>query len=136
MELEDSFFKKLKENKEMAKRNIDFFYLLGNEYKKNNQKLFAYNLFNRAERIRNCMNYWEWYKYEINKIKDLKLVYKCKDMFCPNCRIVNISKAIVNFIPSFNRMLVAEYTPYHLVLTVPNILRDDLSEEINKMNKS
>jgi len=134
MELDDNYFKKLKEYKENAKRNISFFYQLANEYKNNNGKYFAYTLTKRAERIENCINYWEWNKYILNNVKELRLVNRCKDLFCQNCRIVNISKAIINFMPAFNRMIPCGYTPYHLVLTVPNIYREYLSDEIKKMN--
>ena len=130
MELNDNYFNKLTKNKEMAKRNIVFFYQLANEYYKG----FAYTLTKRAERIESCINYWEWDKYELNRVKNLRLVNRCKDKFCPNCRIVNITKAIMNFLPNFNRMMLCGYTPYHLVLTNPNIHREYLSDEIKKMN--
>ena len=136
MKLDDNFFDKLAKEKEHAKINISFFYALAKEYKNKNEKFLAYTFQKRAEKIKNCLNYWEWYLYQLNKVKDLRKVYRCKDIFCPNCRIVNISKAIINFIPAFNRMRLAGYTPYHLVLTVPNIPKEQLSDCIKRMNKA
>ena len=136
MELDDSFFSSLADEKEKAKNNISFFYTLEDEYKKLNEKFFAYTFHKRAERIQNCLSYWEWYKYEKNKVLELRKVFRCKDLFCPNCRKMGIVKAIIKFIPYFNVMLALHYNPYLMTLTVPNIKGENLSQEIKKMNKA
>lgn len=136
MELNNSFFDCLADKKEKAKNNISFFYTLEKEYKNNKNKFLAYTFYKRALRIENCLEYWLWNKYEKNKVLELKKVFRCKDLFCPNCRTVGITKAIIKFIPYFNAMIASGYHPYLMTLTNPNILALNLSDEIKKMNKA
>jgi plasmid rolling circle replication initiator protein Rep len=134
MEYTDSILNDIAYKKDMANKVINFFYLLGNEYKKNNNISFAYTIYKRAERIQNCLEYWEWDKYIKNKVKSLRIVSRCKDRFCPNCRTVNIVNAIIKFRHYFKAMKISGYSPYHMILTIPNIESKYLSDEINKMN--
>jgi len=135
MEFSNEHFLKLREKKRIAMRNAQYFYALSSEYRKINKNL-GYSLYRRAERIMNCLNYWEWNMYKKNKLLSLSKVSRCKDMFCPNCRAVNVYKAIVNFSSGFRKMLAYQYNPYLMTLTVPNIKREELSSEIVKMNKA
>lgn len=135
MEFSNDHFLKLKEKKKIAFKNAQYFYALSSEYHDTNKQI-AYSLYMRAERILNCLNYWEWDRYKINKVLNLRKVSRCKDIFCPNCRSVNVYKAIINFASAFRRMIAFEYNPYLMTLTVPNIKREDLNSEINKMNKA
>ena len=135
MEFSNEHFLKLKSKKKIAMKNAGFFYALSSESTKINKQL-GYTLYRRAERMLNCLSYWEWDKYEINKVLKLRKVSRCKDVFCPNCRAVNVHKAIINFAPAFKRMLVYEYNPYLMTLTVPNIERSQFNKEIDKMNKA
>ena len=132
----DNFFIEAENKKEIAKKNIDFFYILSNEYKKNNRKLFAYTLYKRAERIKNCLNHWESDLYKKNGLLTVKKVYRCKDMFCPNCRTQNVGKAIFKFYPITEKMKICGYNPYLMTLTVPNVELVNLSDEIKIMNKA
>lgn len=104
--------------------------------KKEIEKNMAYTIYKRAERMSNCLNYWEWDKYPKNKVMNLKVVSRCKDLFCPNCRTVGIYKALKNFSPHFSLMMTRGYMPCLMTLTVPNIKRELLSEEIGNMNKA
>lgn len=91
---------------------------------------------NKYEALNECLNLWFWDKYEKNKVLDLQTVNRCKDRFCPNCRSVSISQALVNFSPKFKHMLDEGYYPYMITLTVPNVTGEDLEGTINKMNKA
>jgi len=135
-EFKEKFFLYAEDKIEMAKQNIDFFYITGNEYKRNGQKYLAYNFYKHAEKIKNCLNYWECNVYEKNKVMEVKKIFRCKELFCPNCRTVKVYKAIIKFTPFFNRMVLGGYKPYLMTLTVPNIELEQLSSEINKMNKA
>jgi len=136
MELTDNYFKKLKEKKDMSKRNINFYYLLAREYKSSNQLFSANVISNIIRRMEDCLEYWQWDKYSINKILNLKIVSRCKNKFCANCRTVNIIKAISKFKPYFENMIKCGFSPYLMTLTSPNIELEQLSNEINKMNKA
>jgi len=135
MQYKNEHFLKLREKKKIAMKNAGYFYMLSSEYMELNKNL-GMTLYNRAERILNCLNYWEWNLYKKNKILDLVKVSRCKDMFCPNCRSVNVYKAIINFSSGFRRMIIEGLNPYLMTLTVPNIKRELLDSEIEKMNKA
>jgi len=135
MELTEEYFNRLKERKNNAIKNTLFMYVLWQE-RKEIEKNTADAILSRAERMENCLSYWKWDVYKKNKIANLKVVSRCKDIFCPNCRKVAISKAIANFTPHFNNMLIYGYRPYFMTLTVPNIKREYLNEEINNMNNA
>ena len=135
MEFSNEHFLKLKNKKKIAMKNAGFFYALSSEFAERNKQI-SDSFYRRAERILNCLSYWEWDKYEINKVLKLRKVSRCKDIFCPNCRSVNVHKAIINFAPAFNRMMAYRYNPYFMTLTVPNIKRECLDKEIDKMNRA
>ena len=134
MELKRDYFLKLKQKKSIAERNSYYFNRLAKEdnFNKFEKRYFE----NRAIRIRNCLNFWLWDVYKKNKVMDLKKVSRCKDIFCPNCRMFAVSKALINFSPFFKRMLMLERTPYIMTLTIPNEKADNLEKTINKMNKA
>jgi plasmid rolling circle replication initiator protein Rep len=135
MLLDKEHFLKLDKKKNIAARNINYLKMLADEFGYSDRS-FAYTLYRRAERIENCLNYWEWDLYKKNKVLNLVKVSRCKDYFCPNCRSINSSKAIIKFSPLFGDMLAQRYYPYFMTLTVPNVLRENLSNEINKMNRA
>lgn len=58
MELTDKYFKDLKDKKDMTKRNISFFYLLANEYKKGGQMSLTNIVINIIDRMENCLEHW------------------------------------------------------------------------------
>jgi len=135
MELNEEYFNKLRQRKNTAIKNILFMHTLWQEYQSIN-KMISYTIRKRAERMENCLSFWKWDKYRINKVMHLKKVSRCKDMFCPNCRRVAVYKAIINFSPHFDRLLMRGFNPYLVTLTVPNVKGSNLSEEIYKMNKA
>lgn len=93
--------------------------------------------YKKSERLDSCLSFWEWDKYEQNKILDLKKVCLCNDnKACPNCRTVSVSKALHKFKPSFAEMINNDYEPYLITLTVPNVLGNELKSTIERMGKS
>lgn len=90
----------------------------------------------KYNRLNECLNFWLWNKYEKNKLLDLQRVNRCMDRFCPNCRSVSISQALVNFSPKFKHMIDQDYLPFMITLTIPNVSGEELEKTINKMNKS
>lgn len=92
-----------------------------------------HTLINRSESIKNCCTYWEWDKYELNKILDLQKVSRCKVNGCPNCRTWDLAKVIYNFKFGHKEMIDRGYNPYLLTLTVPNCLGSELRDTIDSL---
>lgn len=90
----------------------------------------------KSERLAECLDYWEWDKYQENKLLDLRRVNRCMDRFCPNCRSIALSTALSKFRPANKEMLNRGYRPYIITLTVPNVPGDELEKTIRKMNAS
>lgn len=91
----------------------------------------------KSDRINDCLDFWEWDKYEKNRILDLQRVNRCKNnRFCPNCKKLDVTKAIIKFSPIFDNLIKEGYKPYLMTLTVPNCKGEDLKSTIEKMNKS
>lgn len=90
----------------------------------------------KAHRIGNCLNVWVWDKYERNKILDLKTVNRCmNNRFCPNCRLIDISKFIHKFRRVLDSHMLQGYVPYMLTLTFPNVPGEELEHTIKDMTK-
>ena len=91
----------------------------------------------KAYRIKNCLNVWVWDKYEKNKILDLQTVNRCmNNRFCPNCRLMDISKFIHKFKKVLNTHMLEGYVPYMLTLTFPNVKGEELEDTIKNMTKN
>jgi len=58
MEFSNKHFLKLKNKKKIVMKNAGFFYALSSEFTKINKQL-GYSLHRRAERMLNCLSYWE-----------------------------------------------------------------------------
>jgi plasmid rolling circle replication initiator protein Rep len=99
-------------------------------------KRIIQRLKNRSERLNNCLTAWQWDKYEKNLLLDFISVNRCKDLFCPNCKAVNINKVINKILPAVNSILAQGYSPYMLSLTQSNCKGKDLKSEINKIYKA
>ena len=136
MELNEKYFLKCNSKKKIAMRNACYLKNLGSGMVDKFGKDFKYRLERRAERINQCLGYWDWNKYEKNKVLDLQRVYRCKDMFCPNCRSWSLAKKILLFQPIFTDMLRMGFSPYMITLTVPNIKGEKLKDEINEINRA
>lgn len=127
MDLSNESLGKIQEQKNLYnKRYSRYFYRL---YKEMNDNSFL----ERSRRIGSCMDFWNWDKYELNKILDLKTVNRCNNnRFCPNCKKLDVSKFIHKF-----KDIVVDYSDYHyyfLTLTVPNCKGEDLPLILDKLN--
>lgn len=86
----------------------------------------------KKERLKDCNKIWQVDQYEIQKIKDFQRTNLCKDKFCSNCKKVKQASRMSKYIPAlepYNEQL------YHMVLTVPNCIGQDLEKTIKKMAK-
>lgn len=133
MKLENEYFLGLKNKKNIALRNVGFLKMMSKDKDLYFQKSA---LLNRAERITNCLTFWEWARYDLKKVLDLKKVSRCKDVYCPNCRRFNIGKYLVKNMPVFADLISQGYSAYMMTLTVPNVEADELKKTIEVMNKS
>lgn len=96
-------------------------------------------LFNKSDRICNCMDLWVWDKYEKNRILDLQKVNRCMNTrFCPNCKMLDVAKFIHKFRSIFEEYKNKGYSFYMLTLTVPScvISGKALRKHIKKISKS
>jgi plasmid rolling circle replication initiator protein Rep len=132
-EIKNNKFLKMNDKKMIAKSNANYFMEMSC---KKEYQLKKYTLENRANNILKCLDFWLWHKYEKSKILDLKKVYRCKDLFCSNCRTVKNIKAIYRFNPYFKIMLDDGFIPFFMTLTNPNCKGNELSREIDKMNEA
>jgi plasmid rolling circle replication initiator protein Rep len=92
--------------------------------------------FNLSNNVKQCLSYWNWDLYELNKILDLKKVNRCKNRFCSNCRKWELSRALRNLEPHFKKLVNDGFYPFMLTLTVPNCQGSDISFVLDKMQKS
>lgn len=91
----------------------------------------------RSDKINDCLNVWHWDKYEKNKLLDLRSVNRCRNnRFCPNCKLLDISKFIHEFRKYYDDLSSKGYRAYMLTLTVPSVPGDELRGTIDKLNKS
>ena len=92
--------------------------------------------YRRSERIKDCLSVWKWDKYEKNKILDLQQVNRCKNnRFCPNCKLLDISKFIHEFRQSYKNYSELGYKAYMLTVTVPSVPSEALRDTIDLLNQ-
>lgn len=127
----------MNEKHKYNKKYSKWFFALSEEYKKISLPVRSKTIFNKSNRINNCMNFWQWDLYEKNKLMDLQKVSRCMDnRFCPNCRRFNLASAIHNLSPFFKDLLSQGYYPYLLTLTIPNVEGLTLRDTIDKLYKA
>jgi len=132
MELKDDYFIRIKTKKQIAIRNSNYIKMMADI---EDNKFIKGVLVRRSERIRNCLNYWEWARYDKSKVLDLLKVSRCKDIYCPNCRAFGLGKYLAKTVPLFQEN-IKFYNPYMITLTVPNVFGSELKNTLEKMNKS
>lgn len=124
--LEDIQFKKDTYNSQYSK----WYYGMSEEFTQERYK-------KRSDRIGSCLNLWQWDKYQKNKILDLQKVNRCSNnRFCPNCKLLDISKFIHNFKEVYQDYLNRGYYFYMLTLTIPSCSGTDLNNTLDKLTKS
>lgn len=131
-------------NPKFGKWYLDYFLENGGtmefneELRKNVCTSLPATLFNKSDRICNCMDLWVWDKYEKNRILDLQKVNRCKNTrFCPNCKMLDVAKFIHKFRSIFEEYIEKGYKFYMLTLTVPSceISGRELRRMIKKLSK-
>lgn len=91
----------------------------------------------RSDRILDCLNLWLWDEYRENLVLDLQKVNRCmNNRFCPNCRKLDLVRAMYNLVPVLSTLISRGYYPFLLTLTVPNVDGDNLRSTLDKLNKS
>ena len=134
MEYTNEILEKIKLKKQENKRYSRYYFRLAKENK--DQISYSEKLKNKSDNILDCLNLWEWHKYEKNKLLDLQRVNRCKNnRFCPNCRKLDLAKCIHSFQKPFSDLLLDGNYPYLLTLTIPNCPGDKLEETIDFLNK-
>lgn len=93
-----------------------------------------YNRYIRnADDVAECNSLWFLDKYELQKIKNFKQTYLCKNKFCNNCKKVRQASRRARFEPHLEKY---KDNLFHITLTVPNCTGEDLYKTINNMFKS
>lgn len=124
--LEEINFKKLNYNVKYSR----WYWSMAERYNSSKYK-------KRSDRINDCLNLWHWDKYEKNELLDLQKVNRCmNNRFCPNCKLLDISKFIHKFRNVYEEYSDKGYKFYMLTLTVPNCSAENLRTTIDKLNKS
>ena len=143
MILDNDYFNEVIDNRYRLNKKYSNYYIKLhhsnlNMYKdsSNSDRFLCDTFLKKGFRIRDCMNSSLWNKYEENKVLDLVKTNRCMDnRFCPNCKKVDISRFICNFIDKY-KIIKDDYVPYMLTLTVPNCEPDLLDFTLKKMCSS
>lgn len=137
MEFTDETLQKIIDKKEINKKYQLYYYFYAKDLQKDGFDDYARRVNNRGERLKDCLSFWEWDKYELNKVLDLQKVNRCKNnRFCPNCRAFELSKFIHHFGKIYREQIYNKYNPYLLTLTIPNVVGEELRETITKLYNS
>lgn len=129
MEYTNEILEDIQDKKKYNKIYSNWYYGMSKEFQSIKYK-------NRSERVCSCLNLWQWDKYLENKLLDLQRVNRCNNnRFCPNCKLMDISKFIHKFKKVYNDYLNDGYYFYMLTLTVPSCSGNDLKKTIEKLNK-
>lgn len=136
MEFTDEVLAKMEDKFKYNKVFGSWYYGLSEEIK-SIELARSERIYKRGERIQSCLDYWEWDLYENNKLMDLQKVNRCmNNRFCPNCKKFELAKFIHSYSKEFRGLLIKNYNPYLLTLTVPNVKGEDLKETIEKINQT
>lgn len=118
---------KQKYNKEISK----YFFQLYIENKRDKKKYLGL-----AGNVRDCLKFWWWNAYHNNKVLDLQKNSQCHSRFCSNCRKLDLARAMNNFKPHFQNLILQDYVPCLLTITVPNCSGSDLKFTLDKMQRA
>lgn len=88
---------------------------------------------NKINSIDTCNKFWQIDRYNYSQIKDFKRTNLCKDKFCNNCKKVKQATRMSKYIPELEQY---KDNLFHLTLTVPNVVGEDLKETIRKMSSA
>jgi hypothetical protein len=88
-----------------------------------------------ADNVRDCSKSWFFDVYKMQRIKDLKSVFLCKNKFCLNCQKLIQKSRLERFAPYLDD-ISRDYDLYHLVFTIPNCNGENLKQTINRLFKA
>lgn len=85
-----------------------------------------------SERVRECFSKIFLTRYETHKVADMNSINNCGNKFCPNClKLLQASRlSKMDKVLEDNKL---DHDLYHIVLTLPNCLGDNLIYTINVM---
>ena len=113
--------KRCRNNEEIA----DYYLELGE--KRQNSTLIK-----KYDHLRQCFKTWSVDYYKKQKVKDVKKVLHCKDIFCFNCQSQLSDQRLAKYAPFFDDISEA-FDLYHITHTVPNPLGPELKETVDRM---
>ncbi|WP_297439547.1 protein rep [uncultured Clostridium sp.] len=133
MEFTNEILKKINRKKEKYNGIYAYYYHEMSHEFSDEKKKYSY----RSEQINDCLNLWLWDKYDKNKILDLQKVNRCNsNRFCPNCKLLDISKFIHEFKNRYKELAPKGYKAYMLTLTIPSVKGEELRGTLDKLNKT
>lgn len=91
-------------------------------------------LIKKYDHLRQCFKTWSVDYYKKQKVKDVKKVLRCKDIFCFNCQSQLAGQRYTKYVP-FLEELSKVFDIYHVTHTVPNPLGPDLKNTVDNMYK-
>ena len=91
---------------------------------------------NKAQSIACCAKQWFFDDYRLQRVRDLKSIFLCKDKFCLNCQTMQQAVRLSRFSPILEELTSEGKKIYHAVFTVPNVPADKLAETVEKMIKA
>ncbi len=91
-------------------------------------------LMNKSKNILDCCRYWTIDYYRFQGLKDLKQTNACHDRFCDNCQNTIAIQRARKYEPLLDG-LAKNFDIYHLILTVPNVSRENLQKCIDNVFK-
>ena len=137
MEYTNEKLKIMHDKKQINAKYAKWYYAMHQEFEYVDNAPIQYMYRKKSERINDCMNLWLWDVYHNNKIMDLQRVNRCKNThFCPNCRLLDISKTITKFKDTVSPFLADGYALYLLTLTVPNCSGSELDDTLKAMSSA
>lgn len=121
---------KVYDNRQYNHQIIDYYRRFAN---KGGSVAFASDtLMKKVKRIDNCNKVWYMDYYKEQDIKDFQKTVLCRDKFCANCKKIKQSARMAKYIPQLE---VYDKYLYHLTLTVPNCIGEDLRIVVRHMAK-
>ena len=87
-----------------------------------------------ADRIKSCCKLWDVDYYRFQGVKDIKRTNLCRSRFCDNCGNAQAIQRENKYAP-FLDALARLYDIYHVVVTWPNAMPEELLPSVNNAYK-
>lgn len=89
-------------------------------------------LLRRAKSVKECGTSMDFDYYKVQGVKKLVFMNRCKDRFCLNCQAMEADQRYAEYAPVLDGFQ-KKYDLYHVVLTVPSVDAEFLSDTITLM---